>query len=439
MKCFKTISKYNNHIHNNHRMIRYYSSSSISLSSSSLLSLLSSPLSLSRTANHYHNNNNANANANAINNNQKKHHQCFRCLTTTRTTLQHRPLVMSSLFDGSHADNNSRSIPKNSCQKHFSTNNNNYNSTIDKNSHQLVITDIDEKIGIAKLILNNPPVNSLSLEMCTAIANGIKHIEEYNQNNNNIVRCIVLSSSLSTVFCAGLDITEMFRPKTDRLIEFWTSFQQLYAAVYANKNPNLPPIIAAISGHAPAAGTMLALCCDYRIMVASMNNRQSIPTIGLNEAKLGIVPPKWLSYQYMDTIGIRHAELGIAKGTLYTPQQALNIQLIDEVYDYGDKKETINNDDDNNNRQTAAAAAAGEGKEEFINYIIQNEAIKHWCKIPLNTFNANKQIVREHRIRHFYDNREKDLDFFVNFVTNDQVQNNIGQYLKMIQQKKTKK
>jgi 3,2-trans-enoyl-CoA isomerase len=42
-----------------------------------------------------------------------------------------------------------------------------------------------------------------------------------------------------------------------------------------------------LQGHSPAGGCLLALCCEYRVMVGPKY------TIGLNEAQLGIVAPKW--------------------------------------------------------------------------------------------------------------------------------------------------
>jgi enoyl-CoA hydratase/carnithine racemase len=42
-----------------------------------------------------------------------------------------------------------------------------------------------------------------------------------------------------------------------------------------------------LQGHSPAGGCLLALSCEYRVMVGPKY------TIGLNETQLGIVAPKW--------------------------------------------------------------------------------------------------------------------------------------------------
>lgn len=49
--------------------------------------------------------------------------------------------------------------------------------------------------------------------------------------------------------------------------------------------------VASISGHCPAGGCLLALSCDARVMAEGKY------TIGLNEAKLGLVPPAWVREQ----------------------------------------------------------------------------------------------------------------------------------------------
>lgn len=89
------------------------------------------------------------------------------------------------------------------------------------------------------------------------------------------------------------------KPNQDRLPKFWNSLQQLYLDLYGSRLA----VVAAIQGHAPAAGCFLAMACDYRIMLGgdycgdagSNNNKDDtppkrlfVPTIGLNETQLGI-------------------------------------------------------------------------------------------------------------------------------------------------------
>ena len=94
---------------------------------------------------------------------------------------------------------------------------------------------------------------------------------------------LILTSSMPSVFCAGLEITEMYQPDRSRLESFWGSLQDLWINLYSCKLPTA----AAIAGHSPAGGCLLTMCCDYRVMVGPKF------TIGLNETQLGIVAPFW--------------------------------------------------------------------------------------------------------------------------------------------------
>ena len=234
------------------------------------------------------------------------------------------------------------------------------------------------------------------------------------------IQSLVLQSSNPSVFSAGLDLMELHQPNTDRLEEFWSAFQQLYLDLYGSRLA----CIAAIQGHAPAAGCMLALSCDYRIMVGSDSTRSSSsssssetetgkkgPMIGLNESQLGIVAPPWLAQQMMDTIGIRRAELAMSLGKLYSPEEALAIQLVDEV--------------------------VPTNKELVLEHAV--EAALQWGKIPPVARVANKMLVRKKRMDHMIATRKEDLGDFCSFVTTDEVQKSLSMYLEMLAKKKAKK
>jgi 3,2-trans-enoyl-CoA isomerase len=195
----------------------------------------------------------------------------------------------------------------------------------------------------------------------------------------------------------------MHKPDMKRLIMFWSSFQDLYLDLYGSRLA----CIAAMQGHAPAAGCMLALSCDYRIMAETSEKHR--PTIGLNESKLGIVAPPWLGQQLVDTVGRRNAELSLALGTLYSPEEALKIGLVDLVVPQD---------------QVEAKAS---------------EAALQWAKIPAQARVASKRMIRKDRIDRLKASRSQDVEHFANFVITEQVQNSLTAYLEMLAKKSKKK
>ena len=265
-------------------------------------------------------------------------------------------------------------------------------TTSSASSEDLVrVSDGTENKNVAILSLNRPPVNSLSMEMCQSISKAIKDCEDMSH-----VQGIVLASSNPKILSAGLDLKELHNPDPERLPKFWDSFQQLFIDLYSTRLAT----VAAIEGHAPAAGCMLAICCDYRVMTDQKGR------IGLNETLLGIAAPPWLGQAMVNTIGMRNAELSLGLGLLYSPQEALDIGLVDKVV-----------------------------PADAVMPNALDEAAK-WAKIPAQARVASKLLTRQEYIDGLEATRAKDNDDFCAFIRNEQVQNDLGKYLEGLKKKK---
>lgn len=82
----------------------------------------------------------------------------------------------------------------------------------------------------------------------------------------------------------------------------------------------------AINGSAPAGGTLLALCCDYRA-IADVKRL----SMGLNETAVGIVPPAWVLLLAARALGDRQAELHLQNALMVNPATALTTGFVDAV------------------------------------------------------------------------------------------------------------
>lgn len=81
------------------------------------------------------------------------------------------------------------------------------------------------------------PVNSLNTELLSELKAAL--LEAQNSRSKGVI----LTSSLPTVFSAGLDITEMYTTDKKKLTDFWQTLQDTWLTIYS-----LPiPIATAIN------------------------------------------------------------------------------------------------------------------------------------------------------------------------------------------------
>jgi hypothetical protein len=83
--------------------------------------------------------------------------------------------------------------------------------------------------GFLVLKLNKAPVNSLNLEFLTELNIQLEKIEQ-----NKEFTGVILTSNLSNIFSAGLDILEMYQIKADRGRQFWNALQEFWIKLYGS-------------------------------------------------------------------------------------------------------------------------------------------------------------------------------------------------------------
>ena len=130
--------------------------------------------------------------------------------------------------------------------------------------------------GIARLTLNHARArNPLSEAMLDALAAALK-----TTGGDRSVRAVVLAAN-GPVFCAGHDLKELTAHRNDPdrgRAYFERIFRQ--SADMMQAIVDLPqPVIAAVHGHATAAGCQLAASCD--LVVASETAKFSLPGVDI--------------------------------------------------------------------------------------------------------------------------------------------------------------
>jgi 3-hydroxyacyl-CoA dehydrogenase len=164
--------------------------------------------------------------------------------------------------------------------------------------------------GIAVVTLNNPPVNSLSAALRTALGASLTKAA-----SDPAVKAIVLAGS-AKAFSGGAEIREFNTPN-------------------ATARPTLPelngmqdelkkPLVAAIGGFALGGGLELALGCHYRVALPGAQ-------LGLPEVKLGLLPGSGGTQRLPRIVPVAEAVRMMTTGNPIRAEKAKEYGLVDEV------------------------------------------------------------------------------------------------------------
>lgn len=131
----------------------------------------------------------------------------------------------------------------------------------------------------------------------------------------------VILTGAGKFFSFGFDIPEFLNySKSD-----FARYLKKFCAVYAQMFLFPKPLIGAINGHATAGGCILALACDFRIMVTGKAK------IALNELNIGASIFAGCVGMLQSAVGMRNAEKVLLTGAMYPAEEAQCIGLVDGV------------------------------------------------------------------------------------------------------------
>jgi len=179
---------------------------------------------------------------------------------------------------------------------------------------------------IREIRLARPPVNALNTELCRALIDALNAALDHGAHG------IVLAGS-AKIFSAGMDVPYLLSLGDNRhaLLDAWQAF---FGAARTLAESRVP-VVAAITGHAPAGGCVLALCCDYRVMARSPDPSRPF-ALGLNETQVGLVVPEGIQRLMRRVVGPYRAERLLVAGEMVPAERALEIGLVDELVDQED-------------------------------------------------------------------------------------------------------
>jgi 3-hydroxyacyl-CoA dehydrogenase len=170
------------------------------------------------------------------------------------------------------------------------------------------MVDYEVDDGVAVLTLDNPPVNALSQGVRQGLKEGVAKAQADAAAKAILVFC------KGNTFIAGADITEFSRGFVE---------PGLHEVLAAMDNAS-KPVIAAIHGTALGGGLETALCCHYRVAVASAK-------LGLPEVNLGLLPGGGGTQRLPRVVGVEKALQMVTSGAPVSAAEALETGLVDRI------------------------------------------------------------------------------------------------------------
>ncbi|MGA8310316.1 MAG: enoyl-CoA hydratase/isomerase family protein [Terriglobales bacterium] len=168
--------------------------------------------------------------------------------------------------------------------------------------------------AVRELRLNRPPANALSPELIVTLKQAVEVAPK------DGARALVLSG-IPGRFSGGLDVPLLLTLDRPAMAKVWQDFYSLLRALACSPIP----VAAAITGHGPAGGTVLAIFCDWRGMA------EGDWKMGFNEVQVGIPLPPVILGALKRQVGAREAErLGVG-GLVFSAAEAARLGLVDEL------------------------------------------------------------------------------------------------------------
>ena len=143
-----------------------------------------------------------------------------------------------------------------------------------------ITSNVDDR-GIAEVVMDNPPVNALTVAGWFDLARIVRGLGE-----DPGVRVVVLRAE-GRAFCAGLDLTGWTPdPDAGPIRQSWRT-QRMIAAVMQAMRKCPQPVIAAAQGPACGGGFSLLLASDVRYGAPDLRMNAAYIKIGLGGCDMG--------------------------------------------------------------------------------------------------------------------------------------------------------
>ncbi|MCB9296712.1 MAG: enoyl-CoA hydratase/isomerase family protein [Lewinellaceae bacterium] len=170
------------------------------------------------------------------------------------------------------------------------------------------------------LDMSGRTTNVINHEIAEAFVPVIEHLKAEKEKGQ--LRGVILTSAKKS-FLTGGDLEYLYQAGDPQ--EIFRFAEQLKGILRELESPGIP-VVAAINGAALGTGFEVALACHYRIAVDDQKIR-----LGFPEVQLGLMPGSGGAVRLMWLLGIEKAFPVLTSGAHYTPREAMQLGLVDEV------------------------------------------------------------------------------------------------------------
>src|SRR5690349_2913227 len=178
--------------------------------------------------------------------------------------------------------------------------------------------EVSETEGVVVLRMANGKANAMSLEFCELLNASLDEL------NRSAVRAVVITGT-GRIFSAGVDLLRLLDGGVAYVRNFVPALNKMLTTALSFPKP----MIAAINGHAIAGGCVLACAADRRLMSREAGR------IGVTELLVGVPFPSGAIEIMRGALAPRYFAQAIFSGATYTPPEAAERELVDEIVDPG--------------------------------------------------------------------------------------------------------
>ena len=170
---------------------------------------------------------------------------------------------------------------------------------------------LEKREGVAKIIINRPPLNILNIDTLVEMNEALAEIR-----TDDEVKVVVITGAGDRAFSAGVDVGDHLGEKLPKMVEV---FNKLFISLIEVDKPT----IAVVNGVALGGGCEIVAGCDMAIASEKAQ-------LGQPEVKLGVYPPP-ASVLFPRLMGRRKAFELILSGDSIDAKEAERIGLVNKA------------------------------------------------------------------------------------------------------------